>query len=165
MKSDIQTSAFVNHHPEGRAHFGLTFRGKVETLYIGCYCRNLGRKSYHLTLILFHKTAGDKSKIIDKNKKDCNALINHLCKQHPSPLQPHFQLDLADLPDSHLKGRHLNFFICFVTYYWAGNSQIQLLLIWSLHGNIHRGAHWSQLPEENSSITQTGGFLLFTLLP
>lgn len=63
MKSDVQISALVNHHLEGRAHIGLTFRGKVETVHIGCYCSNLVRKSYHLTLILFHKTAGTKANL------------------------------------------------------------------------------------------------------
>lgn len=88
VKSDVQTSALMNHHPEGRAHSGLTFKGKVEIVRIGCYCSNSVRKSYHLTLILFHKTAGEKSKMIENNNKDCNALINHLCKQHSSLSSP-----------------------------------------------------------------------------
>lgn len=88
MKSDLQTSVLVNYHTQGRARIGLSFRRKVESVHIGHYYSHVVSKSYDLSLILFHKTAGEESKMIDKNNSDHNVLIKCLCKQHPSPSSP-----------------------------------------------------------------------------
>lgn len=88
IKSDLQTSALVNYHTQDRPRIGLSFRWKVESVHIGHYYSHLVSKSYDLTLILFHKTAGEESKMIDKNNTNHNVLIKWLRKQHPSPSSP-----------------------------------------------------------------------------
>lgn len=88
IKPDLQTSALVNYHTQGRPRIGLSFRWEVESVHIGHYYSHLVSKSYDLTLILFHKTAGEESKMIDKNSSDHNVLIKCLRKQHPSPSSP-----------------------------------------------------------------------------
>lgn len=88
IKSHLQTSALENYHTEGRAHTGLNIRGKVESVHIGYHHHDFICKSYHLTLMLVHNTAGEESKMMEKDNCGCNALIKCLCKEHPSPFSP-----------------------------------------------------------------------------